>query len=252
LRSLADARHFRFCSRPVTQTGARGTVTDYTYSADHGGRLTETEPAPASGAPRPQARHSYAQRYAWTSYGNGGNVQAAAPIWIRTAASSCRTSAATGNPAAPCATAGDETRILYLYGPDSGPNTLRLGGQEVSDGATTLHICLGYDAQGRKIGDTLREGSVRSIQTITQCSYDAIERLERTAARMAVTRQWSSGRADMTATAAKTALLSERGQRLPFQYNRTNMALRIGMYHYKAQVYSRTLRWFMQGLSVMS
>lgn len=40
-------------------TDARGNVTDYTYSATHGGLLTVTAVAPTSGATRPQTRYSY-------------------------------------------------------------------------------------------------------------------------------------------------------------------------------------------------
>jgi RHS repeat-associated protein len=145
--------NLRFCNKPLTRTDARGAVTDFTYAPEHGGLLTETGPAPAAGAPRPQTRHEYAQRYAWIASG-GGYAQAAAPVWVRTATSTCRTSSATGNPTAPCATAGDETRITYLYEADGGPNNLLLRGQEVSDGATTLRTCYSYDARGRRIGET--------------------------------------------------------------------------------------------------
>jgi hypothetical protein len=43
--------------RPNSTTDARGSVTDYTYSATHGGVLTVT--APAVGGVRPQTRYSY-------------------------------------------------------------------------------------------------------------------------------------------------------------------------------------------------
>ena len=68
---------FRYCAKPVTDTDARGAVTHYAYSADHGSLLSETLPAPVQGAPRPETRHEYAQRYAWISNGAGGYVQAA-------------------------------------------------------------------------------------------------------------------------------------------------------------------------------
>jgi hypothetical protein len=74
----------------------------------------------------------------------GGYVQAATPVRVRMATSLCRTSAATGNPASPCTTAGDEVRTAYDYGPDSGPNTLLLRGRAVTatDGGvvTILHL----------------------------------------------------------------------------------------------------------------
>ena len=146
------------CNKPTSVTDARGNATDYTYDSSHGGVLTETGPAPSSGAPRPQTRHEYAQRYAWISNGSGGYVQAATPVWVQTATSLCRTSAATGNPSAPCATAGDEVRTTYDYGPDSGPNNLLLRGQAVTstDGGvtTTLRTCYSYDRDGRRISET--------------------------------------------------------------------------------------------------
>jgi RHS repeat-associated protein len=150
--------NFRFCSHPVTLTDARGNTADYAYSIDHGGLLSETGPAPSASAPRPQTRHEYAQRYAWIANGSGGWTQAAAPVWVRTATSLCRTGAATGNPASPCATAGDEVRTTYDYGPDSGPNNLLLRGQAVSatDGGvtTTLRTCYTYDAHGNRLSET--------------------------------------------------------------------------------------------------
>ncbi len=142
------------CNKPLTTTDARGAVTDYSYSPDHGGLLTETGPAPIAGAPRPQTRHDYGQRHAWVSNGAGGFVQAATPIWVRTATGLCRTSAATGNPAAPCALAGDEVRTTYDYGPDSGPNNLLLRGILTTGAGVGARTCYGYDAQGRRISET--------------------------------------------------------------------------------------------------
>lgn len=157
---------FRSCARPTSVTDALTHTTDYTYSADHGGVLTETPPAPATGAARPQVRHIYAQRYTWVSNGSGGYVHGGGPIWVETATSLCRTSAATGSPSAPCATSGDEVLTEYDYGPDSGPNTLLLRGQTVTstDGgtATTLRTCYGYDALGRRISQTLPNANLSS------------------------------------------------------------------------------------------
>lgn len=157
---------FRHCARPTSVTDARGNTTDFTYASEHGGVLTETPPPPASGGVRPQTRHIYAQRYAWISNGSGGYVQAAAPVWVETATSLCRTSAATGNPSAPCATTGDEVLTQYDYGPDSGPNTVLLRGQTVTstDGgtATTLRTCFSYDPLGRRISQTAPNANLTS------------------------------------------------------------------------------------------
>ncbi len=141
-------------AKPTSTTDARGKVTHYVWDPVHGGLVSETLPAPSPGAPRPQTRHEYAQRHARIADGAGGTVQAAHPTWVRTATSICRTSAATGNPASPCATAGDEVRTTYDYGPDSGPNNLQLRGTAVHADGQVRRSCTGYDSQGRAISAT--------------------------------------------------------------------------------------------------
>ena len=148
-------------------TDAMGNTTNYTYAPEHGGLLTETRPAPIPGGVRPQTRHIYAQRRAWISNGAGGWTQAAAPVWLRTATSTCRTGAATGIAASPCAAgAQDEVRTDYDYGPDSGPNTLLLRGQAVTATdagvTTTLRSCYAYDALGRRISETQPNANMAS------------------------------------------------------------------------------------------
>jgi YD repeat-containing protein len=144
------------CNKATSVTDANGNTTDYTFDPSHGGVLSET--GAAVNGVRPQTRHEYAQRYAWIMASGGGYVRASTPVWVQTATSLCRTSAATGNPAAPCATAGDEVRTAYDYGPDSGPNNLLLRGQTVTatdNGVTTtLRTCYGYDVNGRRISET--------------------------------------------------------------------------------------------------
>lgn len=142
------------CNQATSRIDARGNQTDSTYDPVHGGLLTETGPASASGQPRPQTRLSYAQRYAWIANGSGGFMQAASPVWVLTAKSLCKTSAATGNASAPCAVAGDEVRTTYDYGPNSGPNNLLLRGIVEDAGGLNLRNCYGYDNLGRKISET--------------------------------------------------------------------------------------------------
>lgn len=159
-----DVTHPKSAAKPLTRTDANGNTTTYSYAPEHGGLLTET--GPLVNGISPQTRHEYAQRYAWIANGSGGYVQAATPIWVMTATSLCRTSAATGNPSAPCATAGDEVRTAYDYGPDSGPNNLLLRGQTVTatdNGVTTtLRTCYGYDALGRRISETQPNANLAS------------------------------------------------------------------------------------------
>lgn len=148
------------CNRPDYVVDSRGHRTDYTYSPDHGGMLTET--GPAVGGVRPQKRLSYEQRYAWIKNSGGGYSPAATPVWVLTQESFCRTSAATGDPASPCATAGDEVRTDYDYGPNSGPNNLFVRGQAVTADGQTLRTCFAYDAQGRKTSETRPRANLAS------------------------------------------------------------------------------------------
>lgn len=149
----ASCAHRRTCNRPDSVIDARGNRTDFTYDPAHGGVLTETGPADPNGV-RPQTRYTYQQRYAWLRNASGGYSQAATPVWLRTGESRCRTSAATGNPAAPCAAASDETATSYDYGPNSGPNNLLLRGQLVTGGTLSARTCFSYDANGNRISET--------------------------------------------------------------------------------------------------
>lgn len=65
------------CNQPTAITDARGNTTDLTYDTAHGGVLTITEPAPTTGAARPQTRFTYWDTRAW--YYNASGVIAGAP-----------------------------------------------------------------------------------------------------------------------------------------------------------------------------
>lgn len=147
-------------AKPLWKKDGRGNQTDYTYDSAHGGILTETKPA-VNGI-RPQTRYSYVQRYAWISNGSGGYVQAATPVWLPATQSVCRTSAATGNPSAPCTVTGDEVLTSYDYGPNSGPNNLWLRGRTVTADGDTRRTCYGYDSLGRKISETTPNANLAS------------------------------------------------------------------------------------------
>ena len=75
-------------------------------------------------------------------------------MWLLASESFCRTSAATGNPASPCATAGDEVLTSYDYGPNSGPNNLLLRGKVVTADGASRRTCFTYDGQGNPIAET--------------------------------------------------------------------------------------------------
>lgn len=141
-----------YCHRARSFTDAKGNKTDYTYSNVHGHKLTVT--GPAVGGVRPQTRYTYTKRYAWIKNSSGAFVKSPDGIWLLTKESSCRTSAATGNASSPCATAGDEVKVVYDYGPDSGPNNLRLRGKAVVADGETRRTCYQYDALGNRIAET--------------------------------------------------------------------------------------------------
>lgn len=149
----ADCTEFRLCARPLSVTNANGGVTEFTYSADHAGILTQTDPADANGL-RAVKRHFYTQRYAWVSNGAGGFAQAASPIWLRTQTKTCRTSATTGD--ACSAGTADEVIIDYDYGPDTGAsaNYLLLRGVAVTADGRTERTCYGFDSTGNRISET--------------------------------------------------------------------------------------------------
>jgi RHS repeat-associated protein len=179
-----DIANPRSATRPLSMTDARGNTTNWTYAPEHGGMLTMT--GPAVNGIRPQTRHIYAQRQARRWDGSA----AGPPVWVRTFTSSCRTSAATGNPASPCATAGDEVLTSYDYGSDAGPNTVLLRGQTVTStdaGVTTiLRTCFVYDALGRKTSETSPNANLAScpatppttaLPYTTSTRYDARNRV---------------------------------------------------------------------------
>jgi len=72
-------------------------------------------------------------------------------VWLPVRKSLCKSGATSGTG---CAVAGDEVVTLYDYGPDAGPNNLRLRGTLVDEGGLALRTCYAYDALGNKISET--------------------------------------------------------------------------------------------------
>ncbi len=147
------------CFRPLWIKDARGNITNYVWSPEHGGLLKETRPADINGV-RPEVRYEYAQRYPWYLATGGGYVRGPLPIWVKVKESLCRQGAASGNPASQCVGgASDEVITQYDYGPDSGPNDLLVRGMTVTatnagGSLETLRTCYLYDNLGRKISET--------------------------------------------------------------------------------------------------
>lgn len=143
----------KICNKPSSVTDGRGAVTDYTYSSDHGGVLTEVSPADAAGL-RAVKRYAYQQRYAWLANAAGGYSRAASPIWIPSSVKTCRTTVTQGDGCA--GGAADEVVTAFEYGPDDGStgNNLWLRGEAVTADGVTRRTCYGYDALGNRIWET--------------------------------------------------------------------------------------------------
>lgn len=109
------------CNSPLTATDAMGRVTDYDWDEDHGGLLSVTLPAPATGQPRPQTRITYEERFAWYKDSTGTIVEADDPIILPIETSACATAAV---PTPGCAGTADEIQSVTTYGSTGVANNL--------------------------------------------------------------------------------------------------------------------------------
>ena len=157
------------CGRPTAITDARGNVTDYSWSATHGGLLSETLPTAPNGV-RPQTRHSYAQFNAWyrTSAATT-QVQNANAVWRRTRTSACATAAG-----AACVNGADEvyTATSYETGNASTrsnllPTTVTTGS---GDNALLATTTTAYDV----FSNILRVTGPLGSADVTRYVYDAM------------------------------------------------------------------------------
>jgi RHS repeat-associated protein len=169
--ATACANLAKTCDKPLTVTDAKGKTTDYTWDTNSGQVLTETRPAPTTGAVRPQRRYSYVQAYAWYKNAAGTVVQSPYPVWLLSQTSECRTGAA---PA--CIGTADETRTTYTY-PASGtannllPVSVTVAAGDNSISATTSWT---YDALGNKLTE---DGPLPGSADTTRWRYDAMRRV---------------------------------------------------------------------------
>lgn len=82
--TICDAASQKLCNKPKTRVDAKGYVSNFDYSEQHGGVTVETAPAPNLGAARPQTRYSYGPRYAIVKDNAGAFVQDTSPVWLLT------------------------------------------------------------------------------------------------------------------------------------------------------------------------
>jgi YD repeat-containing protein len=144
-----DCINPKTCNKPVWTRDGKGNQTDYTYSPDHGGLVTETRPAVNGIGPR--KLYEYEQRSPWLMNSSGGH-SAGTQQWVLVRERSCRTTAASGTGCA--GGTADEVVTHYDYGPASGPNNLVVRGIAIVADGQTLRTCYRYDASGRRISET--------------------------------------------------------------------------------------------------
>lgn len=147
------------CNKPTSMTDPKGNVTNYTYN-DRGQVLTETAPAPASGAPRPKVTNTYTMRTAYIKASNGSPTPAGPPISLLTKSVTCRTQSS-------CAGTNDEVTTYYDYGPTTGLNNLNLRGVGIralnsAGQMQTLWTCYQYNYFGEKIAETQPKAGLTS------------------------------------------------------------------------------------------
>jgi RHS repeat-associated protein len=119
------------CNKPNSTTDAKGNVTNYTYDPAHGGVLTITQPAPTTGAVRPQTRVTYTQ-----VTGASGDL-----VYMPTAISACQALAT-------CAGAADETKTTAVYNSNLLPTSvMRANGT----GTLSATSAMTYDARGNTL-----------------------------------------------------------------------------------------------------
>ncbi|WP_341021731.1 RHS repeat-associated core domain-containing protein [Brevundimonas diminuta] len=166
----ATCANYKTCNKPIWVRDANGRQTDFTYDPVHGGVLTETGPADASGV-RPQTRYAYGQFYAWYKNASGQIAQAATPIWKLTEVSTCRTQAS-------CAGTADEVKTITAYQAGSasvGSNLLPITVTTRSgDGSLSATTTTQYDEIGNVVAV---DGPLAGAADTVRYRYDQGRRL---------------------------------------------------------------------------
>jgi hypothetical protein len=140
------------CNKPSWTKDAKGNQTDYTYDSVHGGVLSEMQPAPISGAPRPLKLTSWVQKYPYYKNPSGALVAGPTAIWVIASMTECQTAAGSNSPV--CDTSAPQRVTTYEYGANGTPNNLRVYGIVVTADGTSRRTCYGYDVIGNKIWET--------------------------------------------------------------------------------------------------
>jgi RHS repeat-associated protein len=134
------------CNLPTSTTDARGNTTDYSYDSTHGGVLTATAPAPASGANRPQARYTYLALQAYVKNSAGSIIATGQNTYRVTAISQCQTGSS-------CAGTSNEVKTTIAYGTAGVANNLlpTSVSKGAGDGSLTATTAVTYDIVGNVV-----------------------------------------------------------------------------------------------------
>lgn len=164
----------KICNKPTSITDARGNTTDLTWDWRHGGLLTETAPAPTSGAVRPQTRYTYSQQTAWYRTASSGSFTAApASIWLPVSTSACATVAASPG----CSGTADEVLSTTTYQSGSSSvasNLLPLTSSSgAGDGSLTATTTSTWDVFGNL---KTVDGPLSGTADTTWYAYDVLRR----------------------------------------------------------------------------
>lgn len=163
----ATCVNLKTCNKPTSTTDAKGNVTDYTYDATHGGLLTATSPAPASGGIRPQVQMTYGTAQAYYKNSAGSVVASGQTHYVLTATSTCQTTAS-------CAGAMDEVKTTIGYGPQVAGTVNNLypvtSSSGSGNGTLTATTAVTYDSVGNT---TSVDGSLAGTVDTSVAVYDA-------------------------------------------------------------------------------
>lgn len=162
----------KICNQPTWTRDAKGNQTDYTYDGLHGGVLTVTSPAAATGGIRPQSRFTYSGLQAYYKQTPTGSIVASGQTtYLLTAMSSCQTSAS-------CAGGADEVKTSLSYGPQADGTANNLfpvsNSSGSGNGTLTATTAFTYDDIGNNL---TTDGPLSGNADTTRMRYDTLRRM---------------------------------------------------------------------------
>ena len=157
------------CNLPISTTDSRGQVTNYSWDSTHGGLLSVTQPAPATGATRPQTRITYAPQTARYKNSAGTIVSAPSSVILPVEISACATGSSCDGTAA-------EVLTTIAYGAPGLASNLQVSSVSRGSGANPnmAVTATSYTPEG----DTATvDGPLAGTTDTTQYRYDGRRRM---------------------------------------------------------------------------